>query len=216
MNADGTGEVTRLTDSPDSQIPTSWHPSGKFLAFHTVAQLDIMILPFEGDATRGLTPGTPTVFLATPAQEAVGMFSPDGRWIAYVAADDAGVYDVYVRPFPGPGGPWRISTTSGTYPRWSPSTPELLFLKYQDPAPSRIMAAPYTVVGDAFQAETPFAWSPTSVDRVDTGNNPYDLSPDGTRIAAAAVPDEAGVVRDHVVFVFNFADHLATIVPETK
>ena len=34
VNADGTGDVTRLTDSPESQIPWSWHPSGKFLAFH--------------------------------------------------------------------------------------------------------------------------------------------------------------------------------------
>ena len=32
VNADGTGEPTRLTDSPNSQQPVSWHPSGKFLA----------------------------------------------------------------------------------------------------------------------------------------------------------------------------------------
>jgi hypothetical protein len=121
-----------------------------------------------------------------------------------------------VRPFPGPGGPWRISTTSGTFPRWSRSKPELLFLKFLDPAPSRIMAAPYTAVGNAFRAETPNAWSPTSVARMNVGNNPYDLHPDGKRIAAAAVPDEAGVVRDQVVFVFNFADYLSTIAPGTK
>jgi hypothetical protein len=54
------------------------------------------------------------------------------------------------------------------------------------------------------------------VDRISPANDPYDLHPDGTRIAAAAVPDEAGVVRDQAVFVFNFADHLATIVPATK
>jgi hypothetical protein len=48
------------------------------------------------------------------------------------------------------------------------------------------------------------------------GNNPYDLHPDGKRIAATAVPDEAGVVRDQVVFVFNFADYLSTLVPGTK
>jgi hypothetical protein len=78
------------------------------------------------------------------------------------------------------------------------------------------MAAPYTVVGNAFRAETPYVWSPTSVDRVGVGNDPYDLHPDGTRIAAAAVPHEAGVVRDQVVFMFNFADHLSTTVPRTQ
>jgi Tol biopolymer transport system component len=214
MSADGTGEVTRLTDSPASHIPFSWHPNGRFFAFGTVE--DVMILPMEGDATRGLTPGAPTTFLATPAREYAPMFSPDGRWIAYLSAEGAGTSDVYVRPYPGPGGPWRISTTSGTSPRWSLSKPELLFLKYLDPAPSRIMATPYTVVGDSFRAETPYVWSPTSVDRANDQNGAYDLHPDGTRIAASAVPDEAGVVRDKVVFVFNFADHLSTIVPGTR
>ena len=33
VSADGTGQVTRLTDSPDEQYPASWHPSGKFLGF---------------------------------------------------------------------------------------------------------------------------------------------------------------------------------------
>jgi dipeptidyl aminopeptidase/acylaminoacyl peptidase len=219
MNADGAGGVTRLTDSPVSQGASSWHPNGRFLGFHSgrLPNLDIMILPMEGDATRGLTPGTPTVFLATPANEAVPMFSPDGRWIAYLSSTEGvNASDIYVRPFPGPGGPWRISTTSGTFPRWSRSKPELLFLKFLDPAPSRIMAAPYTAVGNAFRAETPNAWSPTSVARMNVGNNPYDLHPDGKRIAAAAVPDEAGVVRDQVVFVFNFADYLSTIAPGTK
>ena len=116
----------------------------------------------------------------------------------------------------GPGGPWRISTTSGAYPRWSASGNELLFLKYLDPTPSKIMVTRYTVVGNSFRAETPYVWSPTSVDRISPANDPYDLHPDGMRVAAAAVPDEAGVVRDQVVFVFNFADHLSTIVPAGK
>jgi serine/threonine-protein kinase len=215
MNADGTGEVARLTDSPETDRAASWHPSGKFFAY-TNSRRRIMILPMEGDATRGWTPGTPTAFLATPNREGSPMFSPDGRWIAYSQANDVATNDTYVRAFPGPGGPWRISTTSGSYPRWSASSNELLFLKYLDPAPSKIMAARYTVVGNSFRAETPYVWSPTSVDRISTANDPYDLHPDGTRIAAGAVPDEGGVVRDHVVFVFDFADHLATIVPATK
>ena len=138
--------------------------------------------------TRGWTPGTPTVFLSTPATEATGTFSPDGRWIAYSSLD------VYVRPFPGPGGPRRISTTGSLYTRWSATAHELLFLNQ-----GTIMAAPYTVVGDSFRADTPQIWSPA-----------------GQRVATAAAPEQGSDVQDHVVFVFNFGDYLRTIAPGTK
>jgi Tol biopolymer transport system component len=216
MNADGSGEVTRLTDSPESHRPSSWHPGGRFLALYPIDRSKMMVLPMEGDTARGLTPGTPTAFETTRGSVAAPMFSPDGRWLAYYAAEGLGLYDVYVRPFRGPGGPWRISTTSGSYPRWSRTTNELLFLKYNDPSPSKIMAVRYTVVGNSFRAETPYVWSPTSVQRLSVANNPYDLHPDGKRIAAAAIPDEAGLARDQLVFVFNFADYLSTIVAATK
>ena len=52
LRADLTGDVVRLTNSPESQTPVSWHPSGKFLAFHQTSNRtnpDIWILPMEGD-----------------------------------------------------------------------------------------------------------------------------------------------------------------------
>ena len=154
VNADGTGEVTRLTDSPDDQRPTSWHPSGKFLGFHATraaTEADLMILPMAGHAVRGWTPGTPSVFLGTPANEFALVFSPDGRFIAYFS-NEAGsnAFDVYVRPFPGPGGKWRVSTDSGVWPRWSRTAPELLFV-----SGDKVMFAPFAVVGDSFRADSP-------------------------------------------------------------
>jgi Tol biopolymer transport system component len=212
VNADGTGEVTRLTDSPDNQFPWSWHPGGKFLAFRASRPgtgNDLLILPMEGDATRGWTPGTPTVFLGTPANESYPMFSPDSRWIAYLS-NEAGSFDIYVRPFPGPGGRWRISTTGGQYPRWSATAHELLFLTLTL-GQATIMAAPYAVVGDSFRADTPQIWSPTSIQDANATNSAYDLHPDGKRVATSAAPDQASSVQDKVVFVFNFGDYLRTI-----
>ena len=67
QRADGVGDVQRLTESPNPQTPASWHPSGKFLAFHEVRPgNDLMILPMEGDEASGWKPGKPTVFLSTP------------------------------------------------------------------------------------------------------------------------------------------------------
>ena len=40
--------------------------------------------------------------------------------MAYVS-DETGRDEVYVRPFPGPGGRSQISSGGGTEPRWSPT-----------------------------------------------------------------------------------------------
>jgi Tol biopolymer transport system component/tRNA A-37 threonylcarbamoyl transferase component Bud32 len=216
MNADGTGEVTRLTDSPDSQTPHSWHPSGAFLAFTAVRRgtaTDLMILPMEGDDTRGWRPGTQTVFQSTPASEGVPTFSPDGRWIAFNSNEGGANYEVYVRPFPGPGGKWRISTGGGTYPRWSKPTNELLFLNPYDPNPVKVMAASYSVSGGSFRADKPQPWSPVSVQGVAPTNGPYDLHPDGKRIAASPLANQTSSRQDHVVFIDNFPAYLAALAP---
>ena len=216
VNGDGTGEVTRLTDSPEIQAPFSWHPSGRFLAFQTYGAAtgtDLMILPMEGDPARGWTPGKPTVFLGTPAAETAPMFSPDGQWVAYASNEAGGRADVYVRPFPGPGGKWRISAAGGSFPRWSAITHELTF---RPPAgQGRIMAAPYAVVGESFRADAPQVWSPTNIYGATT-NTGYDLHPDGKRVATFALQGQGSGVGDKVVFVFDFADHLRKIAPGTK
>src|SRR5205814_655303 len=109
------------TDSKQPQLPGSWDPSGKFLAFEQMnpnTNLDLMILRMEGNEASGWKPGTPTVFLNSPAMESEPIFSPDGRWLAYVS-NESGRPDVYVQPFPGPGGKRKISTASGVYPVWS-------------------------------------------------------------------------------------------------
>jgi len=213
-NADGTGEVTRLTDSPDVQVASSWHPSGKFLAFQQPRRetgWDLMILPMEGDATRGWKPGAPTLLLGTPGAEVMPMFSPDGRWIAYFSNEaGGGSFDVYVRPFPGPGGKWRVSTQTGLFPHWSPTAHELLFLSQ-----GQVMTAPYSVVGDSFRVDKPQVWSPTHYIGLGT-NNPYDIHPDGKRLAIIAAQDQGAVARDKVVFVSNFFDYLNKIAPAKK
>ena len=46
---------------------------------------------------------------------------------------------------------------------------------------------------------------------------PYDLHPDGTRIAGAIAPAAEGDARlDHVVLVFNFFDELKRIAPARR
>ena len=208
-SADGSGALTRLTDADQTENPGSWHPSGRFFVFsagRAATGLDLLILPMDGDAVRGWSPGKPTEFLSTRASERDPMFSPDGRWIAYTS-NESSQGDVYVRAFPGPGGPWRISTAGGRYPRWSAAANELLFLDA-----TTVMVASYSTAGGSFQAGKPRQWTPATV--LATGASPYDLHPDGTRIATTAAPEEGGGrKRDQVVFIEHFFDHLRKIVP---
>ena len=58
-------------------------------------------------------------------------FSPDGRWIAF-CSDESSREEVYVAPFPGPGGKWQISTREGDRPRWSPDGRRIFYLDNSD------------------------------------------------------------------------------------
>src|SRR5262249_26794607 len=53
-------------------------------------------------------------------QELSPAISPDGKWIAY-ASNVTGRLQIYLRPFPGPGGAIQISAapTSANNPQWT-------------------------------------------------------------------------------------------------
>lgn len=98
----------------------SFSPNGRFLTVtehHPTTGLDIWVLPVDGE---------PIPFLVTSFDEHAARFSPDGRFVAYQSSE-SGRNEVYVRPFPGPGGRWLISTDSGTAPVWSADGKELFY-----------------------------------------------------------------------------------------
>ena len=57
------------------------------------------------------------ILVADPSWQRSPVFSPDGRWFAY-SSHETGTWEIYVRPFPGPGKKTRISTDGGIEPRW--------------------------------------------------------------------------------------------------
>jgi serine/threonine-protein kinase len=214
QRADGTGEAERLTESRNPQSPASWHPSGRFLAFHETDQQtrsDIMVLPMEGDETSGWKPGKPSALLKSGFTEQHPAFSPDGRWLAY-SSDESGRQELYVRPFPGPGGRWQVSTGGGSRPNWSRQRQELIF-RVAGPLQQVLMVASYAVEGDSFRAEKPRHWSRGLVPAVGPASRPFDLHPDGERIAMVKGAESADEKRDHVVLVLNFFEELRRVAP---
>ena len=156
IRSDGSGKPQPLIQSKNFQLPWSFAPDGKQLAFMEEGPetgSDLWTIPLESDSV-GLRAGKPEVFLQTPANEAGPSFSPDGRWLAYWS-DESGTNQVYVRAFPDKGGKWQISNGGGVWPMWSRNGRELFF----ETLDNYIMVAAYTGKGDSFEADKPRMWS---------------------------------------------------------
>ena len=213
--SDGAGKPQPLIQSKGGQIPYSFTPDGKRLAYQerTNAGLHLWTVPVESDGV-GLRAGKPELFLETPFNDRGPVFSPDGRWLAY-ASDESGSYQIYVRPFPGapsgPGGKWQISNNGGIFPVWARNGGELFF-RSED---NHIMAAAYSVKGDSFVAEKARIWTEKTIADIGQAGTNFDVSPDGKRVAALMPVErpEDQKAQNHVIFLLNFFDELRRRVP---
>jgi serine/threonine-protein kinase len=203
--ADGAGEVMKLTDSNSIKNPISWRPDGKVLAFTQLnpqTRWDIMTLELQGDEASGWKTEEPKVFLNGPYDELDATFSPDGHWLAY-HSNESGNFEVYVRPFPGPGGKWQISSNGGMTPRWSSNGRELFFRTLDN----KLMVAEYTASGDSFTAGGPRQWSPSQFTARGPTRN-FDVHPDGKRVVVMKTPDSEIPAINKVSFIFNFFEEV--------
>jgi len=186
QSADGGGSAEELTTGKLDQnnIPSAWSPDGQELAFLEGGPVrNIWILPLKDR--------TPHVFVASPAFESAPSFAPDGRWIAYTS-NESGRTEIYVRPYPGPGGKWQISTEGGTEPVWNPKGHELFYRDGQ-----KMMAVDYTAQSK-FSAGKPKMLFQGPYTPTPRSASDYDVSPDGQRFlmlrAAEQVPGQINVV----------------------
>jgi hypothetical protein len=119
--ADGSLPKERLTTSVNNQLPGSFTPDGKTLAFvedNPETRCDILLLDID---SRKITP-----LLNSKAFEGFPEISPDGNWLAYVS-DESGQAEVWVRPFPGSGAKYKISNEGGISPIWSKNGSQLFY-----------------------------------------------------------------------------------------
>jgi serine/threonine-protein kinase len=183
-------------------MPVSFSPDGKYLSYDSVTGTrGIFMLPLDLTDPERPKPGKPEPFLQTSATDAEGVFSPDGHWVAY-QSDESGGPQVYVRPFPGPGGKWQIS--GGTTPVWSRNGRELFYVGPDE----RIRVTEYSAKGASFIYSSPRVWSDKQLNRAG-GRRFLDIAPDGKRFAVFPVLD-AGERQGnvHVTFLLNFADEV--------
>ena len=119
--ADGSGPAELVLSAGTDLWEGLWSPDG-----HWVIARDNV----GGERSIFYTrPGVDTTLRAfglREFQERTPTLSPDGRWIAYTS-NESGIDEIYVRPFPDPGGKWQVSNGGGNEPAWAHSGRELFY-----------------------------------------------------------------------------------------
>jgi WD40 repeat protein len=201
--ADGSGGPERL--SMLGGYPNSWSPNGQLLAFddeRSSTGRDIWVLRL-GDRTEDM-------FLGTPYNEGAAQFSPDGRWLAY-ASNESGHYEIYVQPYPGPGGKLQISTDGGGEPLWNPNGRELFYRSGNKMMAVEIATQPSFSAGKSkmlFAGQ--YQASPSPVP-----NANFDVSPDGQRFLMVK-PGGQDQAATQINVVLNWFEELKQKVPTGK
>ena len=204
--ADGSGaEETVLSGASLIQVPSSWSPDGKFLAYWTASTetgRDIWVFR--------LGEQKPRPFLQTKFDELQPKISPDGHWIAYTS-NESGQFQVYVQPFPGPGGKWQVSTDAGSNRTWAGTGAELFYLSL-----NKIMSVSVTT-HPTFSASVPrpIADIPSPLLGTALANSFYDASPDGQRFLFVKANKENGPPEE-VRVVLNWTEELKQLMSNSK
>jgi len=202
--ADGSGAAEVLTSNELSgnNVPGSWTPDGQVLAFMEInpgTGYDLYTLPLKDRK--------PQPFIRTPSLETAPRFSPDGHFIAY-ASDESGRIEIYVRPYPGPGGKWQISTEGGGEPVWNPKGRELFYR-----AGNKMMAVDVATEG-VFSAGKPKVLFEGTYVPTPRSFPDYDVSPDGQRFLMLKAAEQATPAQINVVL--NWFEELKQKVPTGK
>jgi serine/threonine-protein kinase len=195
--ADGAGDVNQLTGHNKPTLPYSASPDGRFVAFCLQSgqtNWDIWVLPLEE--------GEPEPFIATAYLEASPQFSPDSRWLAYTSTE-SGESEVFVRPYPGPGGRWQISAGGGFAPRWSGDGRKLFFRSGE-----RVMEVDVVAEGDSFQAGRPQVLFEGGY-LVGSGmSEAFDVTLDGQRFVMLRPLSSGGGTENNATFIFNWFEEI--------
>lgn len=203
--ADGSGsEETLLNLSLDAiaSVPSSVSPNGNILLYSHRGPAGVSLtyaLSLEGH-------GATHPYSQSTNQMIDSEFSPDGRWVAYTS-NESGREEVYVQPFPGPGGKWMISIDGGSSPRWSRNGRELFYLNGDKMMSAAVETKP------TFKAATPTLLFQNGSY---IGLRNYDVARDGEHFVMIARQDDPNATPNELNLVLNWTEELKRRAPAEK
>jgi len=150
-----------------------WSRDGRYMIYEAV---DWKTFGFDL-GFRDFQTGTNRPLLATSANESGAVFSPDGRWIAYLS-DESGADEIYVQSFPAGNERQQISVSGGNQPRWRGDGKEIFYI-----SPDRKMMAVdiRAGAGGRLDVGAPHLLFATRILPLIEARNHYDVSADGQR-----------------------------------
>ena len=161
---------------------------------------DICVVLLEQNEKYHLRP-----FIQRNHNQRQGVWSPDGRWIAY-SSDESGRWEVYVETHTGPEQKVMISTEGGWQPAWSRDGKEL-FYRWGD----KMIAATFETEPDFRVTHFEELFEGRYLCHIVYRN--YDVAPDG-RFLMIQEPQEPTPLGINIVT--NWFEELKRLVPPGK
>jgi eukaryotic-like serine/threonine-protein kinase len=198
--SDGSSLMERMpTGEGEQSRGAAFTPDGTIMAF------------VEGPHNRGqrihlldLRDGRITPFGISDVDAMSPTFSPNGHWIAYASGGE-----IWVKPFRGPGGNWKISNEGGNQPLWSRDGKQLFYRR------ARVEGAGTFAQVWAVDIQADGAFNPSKprllIEKpyVFQNNIPncWDIAPDGRFLMVKIVEKKSEPVIE-LIFVQNWIDEL--------
>ena len=186
--AGGARPEETLWASGSVKYPMDFSPDGRFMSFMDAASPELWILPLQGERRpyRLDTSQPPQSHGSSQALQFHGIFSPDGKWIAYTS-NETGDFEVYVQPFPTTGEKWKVSSHGGGQPRWRRDMKEM-FYRTED---GKMMAVPVKTAR-GFESGDPRMLFQASADPLFPNLGiPFAVTADGQRFLVNTARDES-------------------------
>ncbi|HSF14678.1 MAG TPA: DPP IV N-terminal domain-containing protein [Vicinamibacteria bacterium] len=209
---DGSGEARQLTSLGGGRVDFyAWAPDGRTFSAHYHVRGDRrsatkqLMAAFDGENA------VPEIWLDDDHRDHNAVFSPNGNYVAYLSSQ-TGQYEVYIRPFPGPGGQTPVSVGGGNEPVWAPSG-EIFYRRLRDYTMMAVavQTAPKLTVGapvELFPGRPPRGASPSPRYSVTGDGQRFLMTADA--LASVDVNPDSG---HRFIVVQNWVEELKARVP---